>query len=90
MWEIRLFDGDPEDPETPQIVETAIAFNHVEAIRLCGGRQAVVLPRPLFFVTWPEDDPEKLGRMFRIDSTAGPDYSQLAVPSITLNLEEEW
>jgi hypothetical protein len=45
-----------------------IAFNSVEALRLCGGKAAEP-PREVCFVTWPETDD---GPIFQIEDTSGP------------------
>jgi hypothetical protein len=53
LWEVKVYEGDP-DAKNPKIHRgTVIAFNSVEALRLCGGKAAEP-PREVCFVTWPE------------------------------------
>lgn len=73
LWEVEIYEGDPdaEEPETRD--ETIIAWNAVDAVRSCGGR-AVKEPTALGFVTW--DDVPLL-----IESTKGP-TKKTAEPTI--------
>ena len=70
LWDMRVYDGDPDDPKTKTKKETVVAMNEVDANRRTPGSIAEP-PVELTFVTWPEpgeDDTE----IFEIHDTSGP------------------
>lgn len=77
LYQVELYDGDPDDPDTPIITETVVAWNATDAMRRCAGRAAVKEPTALHYVTWEDDS----GGLYRIESTAGPSDEEVA-PSI--------
>ncbi len=81
LWDVEVYNGDPEDPNVTTHIETVVAFNAVEANRKCGGRVALP-PTARCYVTWPVD-PNTTGPIYRIDSTAGPS-DELIEPTIGL------
>lgn len=84
VWEVEIYEGDPEDPDVTTRTDTVIAWNQVEAIRRAGGR-VVKQPVSKGFVTWP-DGREK--RVFKIEDTAGPTDEEIA-PSISTGADDE-
>lgn len=65
LFEVELYTGNPDAKRPKKTKETVIAFNHVEALRICGNRKAVNLPKEVCFVTW--DEPPR-----KILDTSGP------------------
>ena len=65
MYEIEVYDGDPDHKKTKTGKHTAIAWNEVGAVRACGNKKVAKPPEFLYFVSW--DDPPR-----RIDDTSGP------------------
>jgi hypothetical protein len=83
LWSVSLYDGDPDDPDTPILEETVIAWNAVDAGRRTQGKRLAKPPVPLFFVSW--DEPPLI-----IDDTGGP-IDEEAHPSIAyVDLSEDW
>lgn len=81
LWEVEIYEGDP-DAKTPKTrTETVIAWNAVDAVRFCGGKAASP-PVAKDFVTW--DEPPRI-----IRSTAGPEKAT-AKPTIAPPAEEDW
>ena len=68
LWEVTVYEGDPNAKKPKTRTETVIAFNAVEALRKCPG-QAAEEPRALMFVTWPEAGNPTI---YKIEDTAGP------------------
>lgn len=86
LWEVDLYDGDRNDPNTPIRTETVVAFNAVEAIRKLHGFFVVTPPRAKHFVTWPElKKPD--GQVLKIDTTAGP-TDEVVEPTIKIPSNE--
>ncbi len=73
LWEVEIYMGDPDDPDTPTRTETVIALNGVEANRLAGGR-LVKPPKALYFVSWPKETGQPI---FRVDR---PDIGPIGEP----------
>jgi hypothetical protein len=84
VWEVEVYEGDPEDPDVTTRTETVIAWNQVEAIRRAGGKVAT-LPVSKGFVTWPQGQ-EK--RLFRIENTAGP-TDEVVEPTLSIGADDE-
>ncbi len=87
LWEVKVYVGDPDakKPKTKYI--TVVAFNTVEAIRLCGGKAASE-PVALSYVTWPENPGDPI---LQISDTSGP-TDKLVDPTVPLPVEddEDW
>lgn len=69
LWEVTVYDGNPDAKKPKTRKETVVAWNAVDAIRLCGGAAAKE-PKAVCYVTWPNGD--ESGPIHRIESTAGP------------------
>ena len=74
LWEVELYDGNPDAKNPKTTTVTVVAFNQVEAIRLCGSRKVASLPKFLHHVTWPENEG---GPIYKINGTAGPDKEKI-------------
>ena len=84
LWEVRVYEGDPDARIPKTKYTTVVAFNAVEAIRLCGGRAASE-PVALDYVTWPEHPGDPV---LRIQDTSGP-TDQVVEPIVPLSAEED-
>lgn len=80
LWEVKVYDGNPDAKKTKTRKETVVAWNAVDAIRMCGG-VAAEPPKAVCFVTWPKGD--ETGPIFRIESTAGPSDEEIT-PTIPM------
>lgn len=88
LWEVELFDGDPEDPLCDTKIETVVAFNHVDALRQAGGH-AVEQPKFISYVTWPRiDEAEKL--IYRIDNTTDGPYGDPVECTVEIAGQDPW
>jgi hypothetical protein len=67
LWTVVCYDGDPDDPATPLLTKTCIAWNQSGAIRMCG--KVAEPPEAKCFVTWPQNKGDPI---YEIYSTAGP------------------
>lgn len=87
LWSLEIFNGDPNDPDDPDLstrLETIVAWNAVDAIRHAGGKLAYQ-PVALFYVTWPEVGKNDI---YKIESTAGPTGDPIN-PSIGVKIIED-
>jgi hypothetical protein len=83
MWELSIYDGDPDDPEVGIVKETVIAWNAVDAGRRAVGKRLALPPKFLHYVSWDEP-PQK------IFDSSGPTGEE-AVPSIAyIDMAEDW
>lgn len=80
LFNVEVYDGDPDDPKTKILKESIIAWNAMDAIRRCGNRRLVSQPVAVHHVTHPKEED---GPIFKIDSTAGPTDDAEVKPSIT-------
>ena len=80
LFEVEVYDGDPDDPKTKILKESIVAWNALDAIRSCGKRRLVSQPVAMHHVTHPKEED---GPIFKIDSTAGPIDETEVKPSIT-------
>ena len=80
LFNVEIYDGDPDDPKTKILKETIIAWNAMDAIRRCGNRRLVSQPVASHHVTHPKEED---GPIFKINSTAGPTDDAEVKPSIT-------
>lgn len=79
LWEVEIYDGDPNDPDVGLVVETVIAWNHVDAIRRIG-RAVASVPRSLGFVTWSRTGEQ---HVYLIENTTdGPIEDAPVVPTV--------
>lgn len=87
LWEVEVFDGDPEDPDVTTHKETVIAWNHVDATRKAG-KHVATPPVELHFVTWPDTDEN----IFRINNTSEGPVGDPVNPSMAVVdlSEEDW
>lgn len=65
LWEVEVYKGDPDDPNTKTSIESVIGWNATDAIRQLGKGRAATYPQEICYITW--DDPP-----LRINDTAGP------------------
>jgi len=74
LYEVYLYAGDPDDPDTEIVTETVVAWNAVDAVRRCSGRRAASEPVMVDHVSW--DEPPLI-----IKDTSGP-TDEVVKPSI--------
>jgi len=93
LWEVDVYDGDPEDPDVEIRTETLIAWNAVDAIRHSNG-SVVSQPRAVCFVSWPEGSNPNI---YRVDNTGDGPVGDAIVPSVRRHAvsgaegeDEEW
>jgi len=67
LWEIEVYDGDPNKKKPKTHTETVIAWNAVDAIRKCGAMKAAKQPVDLGYVM-----KDKGEAILKIEDTAGP------------------
>jgi hypothetical protein len=84
LWKVTLYDGDPDDPDTPTVEETVIAWNQVDAINKCLGRKAAKMPEMICHVYANANNPSIF---YRIDGTSGPS-EEIVNPSIAPMIED--
>lgn len=65
LYEVELYQGDPNDEDVETEIVTVVAWNTVDALRKCGRRHAAHQPTFKHFVSW--DEPPR-----RIEDTSGP------------------
>jgi len=75
LWEIEVYDGDPDDPKTKTVKHTVIAWNAVDANRRAGAMNLVKPAKALSYVTW-DDEP------FEIESPKKGPSKKKVKPSI--------
>lgn len=87
MWEVLVYDGDPDDPNVTTSVETVVAWNAVDATRR-SGKPVAAQPKALYYVTWPEYEG---GPIYRIDNPSdGAIKAAEEVPTIGDPEGETW
>lgn len=86
LWEVDVYEGDPDDEDVALRTETLIAFNQVEAVRRAGGPVAS-LPRQICFVSWGEKEGDPI---YRVDSPKEGPAGDPIEPSISRVEEEYW
>lgn len=77
LWEVEVYDGDPDDPGVTTTVETAVAWNAVDATRM-GGNVAKP-PVAICWVSWPVNDEDP--RIYKVYDTSGP-TDELVTPTL--------
>ena len=89
LWEVEIFTGKTDVKKPKTRTERVIAWNAVDAIQRCGGKNIAKRPVDLGFVTWPETDKDGLPvePTLKIKSTAGPEEE---VVETTLGNEGDW
>lgn len=84
LWEVEIYDGNPDAKKPKNHIEKVVAWNAVDAIRRCGEMRVASQPKAVCFVTWPEAEGSPI---FKIESTAGPTDEEIK-PSI--GGEDDW
>ena len=74
LWEVEIYDGDPDKKKTKIKKETVVAWNAVDAIRACGNRKLAKEPEALCYVTWPDEDGMPI---YKIKDTSGPTKEEI-------------
>ena len=89
IWELKIFEGDPDAKKPKTRKETVIAWNSVDAIRKAGGRLSEE-PKPIGFVSWPRN--EEQHHVYLVDNPSdGPDEDTPIVPTLgSVDDEEDW
>ena len=81
LFEVEVYDGDPDDSKTKTTKETIVAWNAMDAIRKCGARKLAYQPKELFHVTHPDQEGEPI---YKIEDTGGPTEEEIQ-PSIDID-----
>jgi len=81
LFELEVYDGDPDDPKTKTTKETIVAWNAMDAIRRCGARRLATQPKELHHVTHPDQEGEPI---YKIKDTGGPTEEEVK-PSIDID-----
>lgn len=81
LWELKVYDGDPDAKKPKTKKETVVALNAVDATRRAGNRRLAVLPREIAYVTWPDNPGDSIYEIY--DPSEGPTNKKVK-PSIPL------
>ena len=87
LYLVKVFDGDPNDPDTPIREEQVIAWNAVDANNQFS-EDLVCEPEDLGYVTWPREGHDK-DDIFFIDNPKDGATDRRPFPTVEIRDEQE-